>query len=308
MTGKNPFRKRGARWPVLKRMYIASTMLYLEFTSGWGFVQRLMEMFEGRGQVPPCSMNPQMFLMRMTTLPGWYHPSFVQGTWGKSDILSSCSFSKRAIGLTKSKSPWLAAVSCRWLAISCDTVPVPSRARQTALWTRVLSSFLSQLRIRGEGKKTHVWMWELDYKESWALKNWCFWSVVLEKTLERLLDCKEIQSILKEISPGYSFEGLKLKLKLQYFGHLMRRADHLKRHWCWESLRAGGEGEDRGWDGWVASLTQWTWVWVDSGSWWRTGRPSVLRFMGSQRDTTERLNGNEPMVGTPASVWSIQGT
>ena len=67
-------------------------------------------------------------------------------------------------------------------------------------------------------------MWELDYKESWALKNWCFWAVVLEKTLESPLDCKEInQSVLKEISPEYPLEGLMLKLKLQYFGHLMWR-------------------------------------------------------------------------------------
>ena len=71
---------------------------------------------------------------------------------------------------------------------------------------------------------SHVWMWELDYKESWVLKNWCFWTVVLEKTLESPLDSKEInQSILKEISPEYSLEGLMLKLKLQYFGHLMRK-------------------------------------------------------------------------------------
>jgi len=58
---------------------------------------------------------------------------------------------------------------------------------------------------------------------------------------------------------------------------------HLKRSWCWKRLRAGGEGDDRGWDGWMASPTQWTWVWVDSGSWWWTGRPGVLQFMGSQR-------------------------
>ena len=75
-----------------------------------------------------------------------------------------------------------------------------------------------------------------------------------------------------------------LKLKLQYFGHLMRRADSFQRPWCWERLRAGGEEDDRGWDGWMASLTQWTWVWVDSGSWWWTGRLCMLRFMGSQRD------------------------
>ena len=58
---------------------------------------------------------------------------------------------------------------------------------------------------------------------------------------------------------------------------------HLKRPWCWERLRAGGEGYDKGWDGWMASPTQWTWVWVDFGSWWWTGRPGMLRFMGSQR-------------------------
>ena len=69
---------------------------------------------------------------------------------------------------------------------------------------------------------------------------------------------------------------------------------HWKRLWCWEGLEAGGEGGNRGWDGWMASLTQWTWIWVNSRSWWWTGRPGVLRFMGSQRsDTTERLNWTE---------------
>ena len=77
---------------------------------------------------------------------------------------------------------------------------------------------------------SHVWMWELDHKYSWALKNWCFWTVLLEKTVERPLDCKEInKSILKEISPQYSLEGLMLKLKLQYFGHLKRRAGSLEK-------------------------------------------------------------------------------
>ena len=125
-------------------------------------------------------------------------------------------------------------------------------------------------------------MWELDCEESWAPKNWCFWTVVLEKTLENPLDCKEIQpSILKEISPGCSLEGLMLKLKLQYIGHLLPRVD-----WLEKTLTLGGiegEGDDRGWDGWMASLTQWTWVCVNSRSWWWTGRPGVLWFMGSQR-------------------------
>ena len=77
---------------------------------------------------------------------------------------------------------------------------------------------------------SHVWMWELGYKESWTRKNGCFWTVVSEKTLESPLDCKEMnQSILKEISPEYSLEGLMLKLKLQYFGHLMQRTDSFEK-------------------------------------------------------------------------------
>ena len=88
------------------------------------------------------------------------------------------------------------------------------------------------------------------------------------------------QSILKEINPKFSLEGL--MMKLHYFGHLMWRAHSLRRPWCWEILRAGGEGDDRGWDGWMASPTQWTWVWVNSRSWWWTGC-SVLWSMGSQR-------------------------
>ena len=91
------------------------------------------------------------------------------------------------------------------------------------------------------------------------------------------------QSILKEISTGCSFEGMMLKLKLQYFGHLMWRVDSLERPWCWERLGAGGDRDNRGWDGWMATRTRWTWVWVNSGSRWWTGRPGMLRFMVSQR-------------------------
>ena len=91
------------------------------------------------------------------------------------------------------------------------------------------------------------------------------------------------QSILEEISPRCSLEGLMLKLKLQYFGHLMQRADSLEKPWCWEGLGAGGEGDHRGWDGWMASLTRWAWVWVKSRSWWWIGSPGVLQSMGSER-------------------------
>ena len=130
----------------------------------------------------------------------------------------------------------------------------------------------------------HVWMWELDYKENWVPKNWCFelWC------WRRLLTApwfarRSNQSILKLISPGCSLERLMLKLKLQYFGHLIQRADSFAKTMCWERWSEGGEGDDRGWDGWMPSPTQWAWVWMDSRSWWWTGRPGVLQFMGSQR-------------------------
>ena len=113
------------------------------------------------------------------------------------------------------------------------------------------------------------------------------------------------QSILKEISPGCSLEGLMMKQKLQCFGHLMRRADSFERPWCWEKLTAGGERDDRGWNGWMASPTQWTWVWVGSGSWWWTGRPGVLWFMGSQRDGHDwvtELNWHKSAMGVHVSL------
>ena len=127
-------------------------------------------------------------------------------------------------------------------------------------------------------------MRELDCEESWAPKNWCFWTVVLEKTLESPLDCKEI-------SPGISLEGMMLKLKLRYFGHLMRRVDSLEK-----TLMLGGIGGKRRrgrqrmrW--WMASLTRWMWVWVNSGSWWWTGRPGNCGSWGrKESDTTEWLN------------------
>ena len=96
----------------------------------------------------------------------------------------------------------------------------------------------------------HVWMWELDCEESWAPKNWCFWTVVLEKTLER----RSNQSILKEISPGCSLEGLMLKMKLQYFGHLMQRDDSLEKT---QMLRGIGGRRRRGWQRmrWLDGIT-----------------------------------------------------
>ena len=125
-------------------------------------------------------------------------------------------------------------------------------------------------------------MWELDYKESWAQKNWCFWTVVLEKTFESPLDCKEIQPVHPKGDQSWVLVG-RTDVEAETLNTLATWCEeltHLKRPWCWERLKAGGEGDNRGWDGGMTSLTQWTWVWVDSGSWWWTRRPGVLRFMG----------------------------
>ena len=123
--------------------------------------------------------------------------------------------------------------------------------------------------------------WNSRSKILWVLKNWCFWTVVLEKILESFLDSKEIKTVNQEINPEYSLERLMLKLKLQYFGNLMQRADLLEK--TLTLRRARGEGSDRGCRGWNASPMQWTWVRASYGRWWRRGKPGVLQFMEWQR-------------------------
>ena len=136
----------------------------------------------------------------------------------------------------------------------------------------------------------HVWMWELDYKVEHrridAFELWHWWRLLKVPWTAR----RSNQSILKDISPEYSLEGLMLKLKLRYFGHLMQRTDSL------EKTLMLGKIEGRSRRGWqrmrwlMASLTRWTWVWASFRNWWWTERPGMLQFMGLQSDMTERLN------------------
>ena len=125
--------------------------------------------------------------------------------------------------------------------------------------------------------------------ESWTIKKtkrqrtddfelWCWRRLLRVPWTAR----RSNQSILKEISPGCSLEGL-MFWNSNTLATSCEELTHLKKPWCWERLRAGGERDDRRWAGWMASPTQWTWVWVDCGSWWWTGRPGVLWFMGSRR-------------------------
>ena len=130
---------------------------------------------------------------------------------------------------------------------------------------------------------SHIWMWELDHKESWESKNWCFWIVVLEKTLESLLDRKEIQPIHPKGNQSWIFIGRTVAET-----PLLWPPD-VKTWLIWKDPDAGQDwrqkekGDNRGLDGWMASPTQWTWVWVSSGSWWWTGKSGVLQSMGLQR-------------------------
>ena len=151
--------------------------------------------------------------------------------------------------------------------------------------------------------------------ESWTVKKaerrridafelWCWRRLLRVPWTAR----RSNQSILKEISPGISFEGMMLQLKLQYFGHLMQRVDSLEKTLMLGGIGGKREGDDRGWDGWMASLTRWTWVWVNSRSWWWTGRPGVLWFMGSQRvghDWATELNWTDWLTKHGTFYWRM---
>ena len=150
-----------------------------------------------------------------------------------------------------------------------------------------MQSDLCFYRQLGAWKKAEHW-------RTGAFELWCWRRLLRVPRTAR----RPNQSILKEISPKYSLEGLMLKLKLQYFGHVMWRADSLEKT---PRLQAGGEGDDRGWDGWMASPTPWTWVWVSSRSWRWTGKPACCSPWGrKESDTTEWLsNDNKGREGFP---------
>ena len=119
---------------------------------------------------------------------------------------------------------------------------------------------------------------------------------MLEKTLKSPLDCKEIQPVHPKGDQSWVFiGGTDVEAETPIFWPPDSKSWLIwKDPWCWERLRAGGAGDDRRWDGWMTSLTQWTWIWVDSGSWWWTGRPGVLQFGArKESDTTEGLNWTE---------------
>ena len=130
---------------------------------------------------------------------------------------------------------------------------------------------------------SHVWMWDLDHKEGWAPKNWCLWTVVTGEDSWESLGLQEDQT-----SQSWRKSTLNIHWKdwcwsSNTLAAWCEKLPHWKRPWCWERWKTGGEGGNRGWDGWMASPTRWTWVWASPGRWWRTRKSDVLQSMGLQK-------------------------
>ena len=151
--------------------------------------------------------------------------------------------------------------------------------------------------------------------ESWTINKAEHWRTAAFELLywRRLLrvPCtarRSYTSTLKEISPEYSVEGLMLKLKCQYFGHLIWRTDPLEKTLLLGKIEGRRRRDTRGWDGWIVSPTWWTWVWANSGSWWWTGRPGVLQSKGSQRawhDRVTELNWEDTKSNEWEVIWKL---
>ena len=155
-------------------------------------------------------------------------------------------------------------------------------------------------------------MWEVDHKECLALKNWYFQTVMLEKTLESPLDSKEIKPVNPKGNESWICTGrTDDEAEALIFWPADAELTLWKSPWCWERLKAG-EGDDRGWDDFTTSSTWWTQVWVNSGRWWRTGKPGKLQFMGLQRvgcnleTEQQEKQQNISAAAYVKSFWSLE--
>ena len=203
---------------------------------------------------------------------------------------------------TRLRRPWDSpgkntGVGCLFL-LQCVKVKSLSRVQLSATpWTADYQAptsmgFSRQECWSGVPLPFSVWMWDLDHKESWALKNWCLWTVVLEKTLESPLDCKEIQPVHPKGSQSWIFIG-RTDAEAETLATWCEEMTLWKRPWCWEGLGAG-EGDDSRSDGWMASLTWWTWVWVSPGfgdgqGAWRAAVHGVAKSWAWLSDWTELI-------------------
>ena len=149
----------------------------------------------------------------------------------------------------------------------------------------------------------HVQMWELDHKECWAPKKWCFWAVLLEKTLKSPLESKEIKPVNSKWNQSWIFTGrtdAEAEVLLLWPSDV--KSQLIRKDLMLRKIEAGGEGDDRGWDGWTASLTQCTWVWASSRRWWRTGKPGVLQSIGLQNVRHDWATEQQSLRGLGSKV------
>ena len=194
---------------------------------------------------------------------------------------------------------------CGGLKITADGDCSHIIKRRLLIGKKVMSNLDSILKSRDIDNKglssqgcgfssSHIWMWGLDYKEIWAPKNWCFWTVLLEKTLESPLNCKEINPVNPKGNQSWIFiERTDAEIETPSLATWCEEMTYWKRPLCWERLKAGREGDDRGWDGWMTSPTWWTWVWASSRNWWWTGKPGVVQSHGVAKSWTWLSNWTE---------------
>ena len=184
-----------------------------------------------------------------------------------------------------------------WVPVTADSDCSHEIKRRLLLGRKVMTNLDSILKSRDITLPTKVHLvkamifpvvlygcesWTIKKAEYWridAFELWC-WRRFLRVTWTAK---RSNQSILKEISLGSSLDGLMLTLKLQYFGHLLQRADSFEKTLMLGKIEGRRKGDDRGWDGWMASPTQWMWVWASSGRWWRIGKPGMLKSLRLQK-------------------------
>ena len=240
--------------------------------------------------------SPRLFKAR--TLPWGLHSEKYKGCWtGVSSQLAPA-----MLGNTDIQGP----LSPQWdHPRQLPAFTMSSLSSKPDSWQRSL--LFVRIFSQGYGFSSgHVWMWELDYKEGWVQKNWCFWTVVLEKTLESPLDCKEIQPVHPKGNQSWVFIGrTDVKAETSILATWCEKLTHLKKPWCWERLKAVWEGDDRGWDGWMASPTQWT---TGVGD-WQGGLECCSSWGCKESYTTEQLNWNElkhQWLERRQRIWVLQ--
>ena len=150
----------------------------------------------------------------------------------------------------------------------------------------------------------YVQVWKLDHTEGLVQKNWCLQTVVLKKTLESPLDSKEIKPVNAKGNKSWiCIERIDAEAEAPIFWPPDAKSQlDYKRPWCWERVKAGGEGVDRGWDGWMASPTQWIWVWANFWRWWKTGKPGVLQSRGPKKIRHDWATEQQQVIMYAASV------